>query len=76
MEWMKLLPTYLVEMSVFNKFKDFVYKITNTNDSAERNVKLIQDFIDSFHKEETRQDLLFAVEKIRKGRRPKKLKDV
>ena len=35
-----------VEMSALNKFKDFLYKLPVTNDSAERNIKLIQDFID------------------------------
>lgn len=68
MEWMKLPPMYWPKMSSFIKFSKFVNNLPVSNDSAERNVKLIQDFVNTYHKEDTRQDLLIAVEKKRKER--------
>ena len=70
LEWMKIPPSMWNRMSAFTKFKDFVTNIPVTNDSAERNVKLIQDFVAGSHDEELRQDLLLAVEQKRKAGRP------
>ena len=42
-------------------------KLSVTNNSAERNVKLVQDFIDEYHTESMKQDLFIAVVAKRKG---------
>ena len=41
------------------------------NDAAERNVKLIQHFVDGNHDEDLPQSLLLSVELKSKGGRPK-----
>ena len=51
LEWMKIPPDYWKDMDGFIKFRDFANKLPVTNDSAERNVKLVQDFIDTYHTE-------------------------
>ena len=48
---MKFLPYYWKDMDGFIKFRDFANKLPVTNNSAERNVKLVQDFIDAYHTE-------------------------
>ena len=53
-------------MSAYREFKEFVLNIPVTKDSAERYVKLIQDFVNSSNDEKLRQDLLLAVEMKRK----------
>ena len=70
LEWMKIPPSMWNRLSGYKKFKDFISNIPVTNDAAERNVKLIQDFVDGSHDEELRQYLLLAVEQKRKAGRP------
>ena len=61
-------------MSHYRKFESFVRTIPVVNDAAERNVRLIQDYVNSSYDEELRQDLLLVVEKYRKDvGRPKKV---
>ena len=56
-------------MSPYRRFCEFVHNmpVAVVNDAAERNVKLIQDFVSGSHDEALRQDLLLAVEVKRKG---------
>ena len=54
-------------MSPFKRFFEFIQNLPVINKPAERNVKLIQDFVSGTHDEQLRQDLLLAVEKKRKG---------
>lgn len=70
LEWMQLPPQYWHKLSSFNKFQSLVEELPVTNDYAERNVALVQDFFDTFHEENMKQDLLLAIEKKRKGGRP------
>ena len=45
-------------------FKDFIQRIECTNDCAERNIKLAQEFIMGYKKEDmTKKTMLFAREK-------------
>ena len=67
---MKILPYYWKDMDDFIKFRDFANKLPVTNNSAERNVKLVQNFIDAYHTESMKQDLFIAVAAKRKGGRP------
>ena len=46
LEWMKIPPSMRNRLSGYTKFKDFISNIPVTNDVAERNVTLIQDFVD------------------------------
>ena len=71
-EWMNVPETYWRNMTGFKMFKEFASKLSVTNDSAERNVKLIQEFVNSCHDEPLRQDLLLALDSTkRKAGRPK-----
>ena len=70
LEWMKIPPSMWNRLFGYTKFKDFISNIPVTNDAAERNVKLIQEFVDGSHDEELRQDLLLAVDQKRKAERP------
>jgi hypothetical protein len=54
-------------LSVFKRLQQFALSLPILNDAAERNVKLIQDFINSSHDESLRKDLLLAVEFKRKS---------
>ena len=47
-------------MTLHNEFKAFVGSLTVSNDEAERNFKLIKDYISGSSVENLRQDLLFA----------------
>ena len=67
MEFLLLPPSTWHIFSSFKRFKELASCIPVVNDSAERNVKLIQDFINSSHDEDLRQDLLLAVESKRKS---------
>ena len=71
-EFLLLPPSTWHLLSVFNRLKQFAFSLPVVNDSAERNVKLIQDFINSSHDESLRQDLLLAVEAKRKSDAVKK----
>ena len=55
-------------LTSYQKFANFVTKIRVTNDTAERGVKLVQDFINSSTNESLRQDLMLAVSANRKER--------
>jgi hypothetical protein len=79
LEWLMLPPNTWSLMSQFKRFSEFVLNLPVVNDAAERNVKLLQDFINMSHDEGLRQDLLLAVELKRKSssvKQPKKLKKV
>ena len=61
-------------MSSFKCFRKFVTSLPVVNDAAERNIKLIQDFIACSHDEKLRQDLLLAIEHKRKSEHNKRSK--
>ena len=67
---MNIPAGYWNDVDGFIKFRDSINKLPVPNDSAERNVKLVQDFIDTFHTESMKQDLFLAVAAKRKGGRP------
>ena len=50
----------------FVRFSDFVKGLNVVNDSAERSIKLIQEYINTCQDEELRQDLMLAVAEDRK----------
>ena len=54
LEWMNIPPDQWEKLNGFRRFRDFVNQLPVTNDSAERNVKLVQDFIDGFRTDESR----------------------
>ena len=62
-EWLKLPPKHWKLMSYYREFESFVFQLPVVNDAAERNVRLIQDFVNSSHDEELRQDLPLVIEK-------------
>ena len=64
---MKIMPYFWKDMDGLIKFRGFANKLPVTNNSAERNVKLVQDFIDAYHTESMKQDLFIAVAAKRKG---------
>ena len=68
MEWLQLPPNLWHLITAYKEFNSFVRALPVVNDSAERNIRLIQDFVLSCHDEELRQDLLLAVDLKRKGR--------
>ena len=66
-EWLQVEVHQWNLFSGFRKFKEFVKGLTVVNDPAERGVKLIQDFVNKYHDEEARQDLLLTVDSHRKS---------
>ena len=49
-------------MTPYNEFKAFVNSLPVANDEVERVVILIKDYIGSIQVENSRQDLLFAIQ--------------
>ena len=60
MEWLLLEVNQRTLMSGYRKFSDFVMKLLVVNDSAERGVKLIQDFVANSTDEDLRQARLLS----------------
>ena len=50
----------------FDTFKDFVKKIACVNDCAERNIRLIQDFVGAYKEEDMKQNLMLVARDNRK----------
>jgi hypothetical protein len=50
----------------FCEFNEFIKNLSVTNDCAERNISLIQQFIGASHNEQQRQDVLLVVTENRK----------
>ena len=71
MEWMQLPPNMWHLLTPYKEFSSFTRSLPVVNDAAERNVKLVQDFVTASHDETLRQDLLLALDLKRKGGRPK-----
>ena len=70
LDWLQLPPSLWHLMTPYKKFQYFISKLPVVNDAAERNVKLIQDFVGTSCDESLRQDILLAVESKRKAGRP------
>ena len=66
-EFLLLPPSTWHLLTAFKKLQGFACSLPITNDAAERNVKMIQDFINSSHDESLRQNLLLSVETKRKS---------
>ncbi len=64
----------------FDTFKNFVKKNACVNDCAERNIRLIQDFIGGYKSEHMKQNLMLVArdnrKKLKKERSKTQLKDV
>ena len=58
-------------VTYFKEFRTFVISFSVDNDAAERNVKLVQDFIAGSHDKDLRQGLVIAVDHKSKGDQPK-----
>ena len=54
------------DLNSFKDFVDFVEKLSVTNDCAERNIGLIQDFINTSQNEDQRQNVLLVAREQRK----------
>ena len=54
------------DLNVLDNFKFFVKNMEATNDCAERNIKLIQDFIMSYRNEDMKQNVLLVAKNHRK----------
>ena len=54
------------DLTVLDNFKFFVKNMVVTNDCAERNIKLIQDFIMSYRNEDMKQNVLLVTKNHRK----------
>jgi len=50
----------------FDTFKHFVKKIACVNDCAERNIRLIQDFVGGYKEEDMKQNLMLVARDNRK----------
>ena len=72
-EFLLLPPSTWHLLTVFKRLQQFALSLLIVNDSAERNVKLIQDFINSSHDESLGQDLLLALDTKRKADAVKKI---
>ena len=57
LEWILLSPVNWHLMSPYKRFCEFVHNMPVVNDAAERNVKLIQDFVSESDDEALQQDL-------------------
>ena len=64
--WLQLEPHQWSLISGFRKFERFVTSLSVANDSAERGVKLVEDFVSTTTDENLRQDLMLAVADHRK----------
>lgn len=60
-DWLHAAVYDWYKYSSYQKLKQFLSHIAVVNDAAERGVKLIQDYVDSCHNEELRQDLITLV---------------
>ena len=75
MDWLMVAVTDWDKLYGYTKFRCFIEFMTIVNDPEEREVKLIQDFVESAQKEDVRQDLMLSVCEDRKnfpGRSTKK----
>ena len=63
--WLKVDSASWKFIAQFNKFKLFCEHLKCVNDSSERAVKLVSEFINCVHNEEDRQDPLLAVQQKR-----------
>ena len=66
LDWLMLDSDVWELQPGYNRFSDFVKKLTIVNDPAERGVGLIKQFIGSFQNEVSCQENLLAVSKHRK----------
>ena len=66
MSWLKEDPDSWILSPAFQGFQSFAAGLQVVNDTAERGVKLIQDFVNTTSNEETRKDLLLAISDHRK----------
>ena len=73
MVWLDLDPHLWSLIPGYRKFENFVATLSVVNDSAERGVKLIEDFVSSTTNESLRQDLMLAVAEHRKKLKTTKL---
>ena len=62
--WLTCLPTFWPYVDQLKKFSGFVDGL-EVNDSSERAIKLVSEFVNSMHDEDDRQDLLLAVQQRR-----------
>ena len=60
----KPVPEWIREPS-YQKLKDFICKMSVVNDVSERGVKLIQEYVDSAHDEDLRQNILTVSKEIK-----------
>ena len=51
LEWMNIPPDQWKKLNGFRRFRDFVNQLPVTNDSVERNVKLVPDYRWISHRE-------------------------
>ena len=63
--WLNCPPSFWKYVDQFKIFSDFVSKVQVVNDSSERAVKLVSDYINHVHKEDDRQELLVAIQRRR-----------
>ena len=59
--WLTCPPTFWPYVDQFNKFSGFVDGLEVVNDSSERAIKLVSEFVNSMLDKDDRQDLLLAV---------------
>ena len=64
-DWLSLPPQYWCTQSSFKLFQDFAKTLVVVNDPAERAVRMMQQFVHRYNKEEEIQNRLLTVDKAR-----------
>ena len=63
--WLWTPPELWPDIPGYQKLETFVKQIKVVNDGSERGINLISNYVNKFHKEDDRQDLLLAVQRYR-----------
>ena len=69
--WLSMKPKNWPKVDDFKRFEAFVSKLPVVNDTSERSVQLIADYVNNVHNEDMRQDLLLSTAEYRSSMRDK-----
>ena len=69
--WLSMKPKNWPKVEDFKRFKSFVNSLPVVNDTSERSVQLIADYVNNVHDEDARQDLVLCTAEFRSSMRDK-----